>query len=49
MPNIIVTDIGNGYRRLRPANGYTLYNKMTRMYYSEAVTRTPRYFAAVTR
>lgn len=47
MEHIIVTDIGNGYKRMRPAIGYTLYNKMTRMYYSEAVTKTTRYFSAV--
>ena len=46
MEHIKVTDLGNGFKRLVPENGYTLFNRVTGQYYSEAVTKTPSIYEA---
>ena len=47
MEHIIVTKLDKGFYHLVPEEGYTLYNKVTQTYHSEAVTKTPNNFVAV--
>ena len=39
MEHINIKDLGNGYFKLTPDEGYTLYNIRTRQTYSEAVVK----------
>jgi hypothetical protein len=47
MEHIIVKDLGNGFYNLTPEDGYILYNKVTRTYHSEAVTKKKSDWIAV--
>ena len=39
MENITITELGNGLYKLVPAEGYVLYNKVSRTRHSEAVVK----------
>lgn len=39
MEHITVKNMANGYVKLTPEEGYTLYNKSTKQTYSEAVVK----------
>ena len=47
MENIIVEDLGNGFKRLTPKEGYVLYNKLTKQTYSEAVVKNTKPYIAI--
>ena len=47
MKHIIVTDLGDGYKRLTAQKGYRLYNTVDRKYYSEAVVKSIKGWTAV--
>lgn len=47
MEHIIVTQMKNGYKKLVPEEGYLLFNRYTRQYYSEAVVRNVTPYVAV--
>lgn len=47
MEHIIVKTLKNGYKKLTPEDGYILYNKKDRKYYSEAVVKSTTDYIAV--
>lgn len=47
MEHITIKDLGNGFYRLTPDEGYMLKNKINSNLYSEAVTKEPKQFEAV--
>ena len=47
MEHIIITDLGDGYKRLVAEKGYRLFNKSTQKYYSEAVVKDISNFTSV--
>lgn len=47
MEHIIVTQMKNGYKKLVPEEGYLLFNRYTRQYYSEATVKNINGFEAV--
>lgn len=47
MEHINVKDIGNGYWRLVPDEGYMLLDRRNNMMYSEAITKDKEWFVAV--
>lgn len=47
MEHIVITEMRNGYKRLVPEDGYLLFNKYTRQFYSEAVVKNVTPYVAV--
>lgn len=47
MENIIVEELGKGFKRLTPKEGYVLYNKITQKTYSEAVVKNTKPYVAI--
>lgn len=47
MENIIVTELADGFLQLRPAEGYTLLNTITRLRHTEAIVKDTRPYIAV--
>ncbi len=47
MEHIIITNLKNGYKRLVAEEGYQLFNKFTRQFYSEAVVKNVTPYVAV--
>lgn len=47
MEHIIIEELENGYKLLKPEEGYRLYNTVTQKFYSEAIVKDTTGFVAV--
>lgn len=47
MENVTITDVGDGYYKIKPDRGFKLLNKENKKSYSSAVTNKINLFVAV--
>lgn len=47
MEHIIIEELENGYKLLKPEEGYRLYNTVTQKFYSEAIVLEVKDYIAV--